>query len=261
MEALGFLDFLRPVLKAALLPPGSILLLLLAGLMLGKRCCGRLLAWLALLALYLLSTTAATHWLAQHLETHPAKSAEELQAAGAQAILVLSAGYTRNNPELDGLARPAADSLERLGYALHLHQQTRLPIIISGGKLNPEDEPLAQVLARWLHESAGIEPVALETQSSTTWENLQYSAPLLQELGIARVALVTHAYHMPRALQSAEAHGVSAIPAPFGYLGSKPAKPTDYRDLNMWTPLARQLRRNYLMLHELLGSTWYRFKG
>jgi uncharacterized SAM-binding protein YcdF (DUF218 family) len=127
-----FLDYLRPALKAAILPPGGILLLLLFGLLIGRRLLGRLLVWTAFIGLYLLSTSAATHWLAQWLETYPAVNATALQNQQAQAILVLTAGYVTANPELGGQARPDALSLERLSYAVKLHRETGLPIVISG---------------------------------------------------------------------------------------------------------------------------------
>jgi len=255
-----FLDYLRPAFKAAFLPPGIILLLLLLAVLLGQRVIGRLLVWFALIGLYLLSTTAMTHWLAQHLETFPARSAAQIKTQRADALLLLSAGYTSANPELDHQSRPDALSLERLGYAVKLHRESGLPIIISGGKLKTQDEPVAQILARWLHERAGIEALALETRSTSTWENLLYSAPLLRELGFQRVALVTHAFHMPRAMQVAEALGIDAIAAPFGYLGPKPARPSDYSDSSMWKPAARNITHNYLLLHELLGAHWYRLR-
>jgi uncharacterized SAM-binding protein YcdF (DUF218 family) len=256
-----FLDYLRPALKAAILPPGGILLLLLFGLLIGRRLLGRLLVWTAFIGLYLLSTSAATHWLAQWLETYPAVNATALQNQQAQAILVLTAGYVTANPELGGQARPDALSLERLSYAVKLHRETGLPIVISGGKLRAEDEPIAEVLARWLHRRAGIDTMALETRSTTTWENLQYSASLLQELGLQRIALVTHAFHMPRSMLAAQAQGLIPIPAPFGYLGAKPGKPSDYTDASMWKPGSRDMLRNYLLLHELLGISWYQFKS
>lgn len=260
MEFLDFLEQLRPAFKAVVLPPGGLLLLLLLGLLLGRRALGRTLAWLALLGLYLMSTSAATHWLAQHLETYPAKSAAQLLQTQAQAILVLAAGHNGDNPELDGQPTPSKLGLQRLDYALRLHQLTKLPIVISGGKPNFKDDPLADIYARWLNERAGVEALALETRSATTWENLEYSADLLKELGLQRVILVTHAFHMPRAMFAAREHGVDAVAAPFGYLGSKPARPTDYENNSTWTPSAYQFGPNYLLLHELLGALWYQLR-
>jgi len=161
-----FLDYLRPALKAAFLPPGGILLLLLLAALLGRRLIGRLLIWVALLGLYLLSTAAMTHWLAQYLETYPALSAAHIKAQKAEALLVLTAGYTSANPELDHKTRPDALSLERLSYAVKLHRESGLPILISGGKLKAGDEPVAQILARWLR-AAGVETSGVETFAPT----------------------------------------------------------------------------------------------
>lgn len=257
---MDFLEFLRPTLKALILPPGSLLVLFLLGLLLGRRWSGHLLRWLTLIAFYLLSTAAATHWLAPFIETYPATSASQLQADNVQAILVLSGGYNLKNPELDNQAGPDDISMQRLTYALRLHRETGLPLIISGGRPQVGEPPLAEIFARWLQETAGAQTLALETKSATTWENLEYSAAILEELGIQRIALVTHAFHMPRSMLAAKRHGVDAAPAPFGYLGAKPANPSNYESLTYWQPSARQFRRNYLLLHELLGVAWYRFK-
>ncbi len=256
-----FLEHLRPALKAAILPPGGILLLLLFGLLIGRRMLGRLLVWMALISLYLLSTSAATHWLAQWLETYPAIDATTLQNQQVQGILVLTAGYVTANPELDDLARPDASSLERLSYAVKLHRETGLPIILSGGKLRAGDEAVAEISARWLHQRTGIEEMSLETRSTTTWENLQYSTPLVHELGLQRIALVTHALHMPRSMLAAQAHGLDPVPAPFGYLGAKPSKPSDYTDASMWQPNSHNMLRNSRLLHELLGIFWYQLRA
>lgn len=255
-----FFEGLRFTLKAALLPPGLLALMLFAGLLWHRHWFGRLLSWASLLALYLLSTAAATGWLAPLLETYPPRTGEQLRAAGAQAILLLSAGYDRNTPELDWQARPDAASLQRASYALKLHRDSGLPLVISGGVLREGDQAVAKVLARWLRQRAQVEPLALETRSLTTWENARYSAPLLRKLGIGRVALVTHAYHMPRAMLSAQAHGIDAIAAPMGFMSAPSSPLTEIPSEELWRPDMRAFGANYLLLHELAGAFWYNLK-
>lgn len=81
---------------------------------------------------------------------------------------------------------------------------------------------------------------------------------LFDSKNVARVLLVTHAYHMPRALLSARAADIDALPAPFGYLHTPPALQQDssYRD---WLPMPGYLYRSYLVLHEMAGLVWYGF--
>lgn len=256
------LDALRMPLKWALLPPGGILLLLTFGLIWRRRAIGTALILLGTSALYLLSAPVVTTALASQLEHYPALPGHQVIARGGQAILLLSAGSHRISPETDWKSQPNAASLQRLSHALKLHRETGLPIVISGGVLNEGDEPISGILGQWLVERTGIEPLALETRSQTTWENLAFSKPLLDKLGLEKVALVTHAYHMPRAMQAAQRHGVKAIPVPTGFL----AMPTDApnrtdESWHLWIPDASALAQNYLLLHELAGSAWYRYRN
>lgn len=255
-----WLEAWRLTLKALLLPPTSLFALLLLGLLLHSRVWGRLLAWSSAAALYLLSVPVTSDWLATQLETVPPIQAEWLPGLGAEAILVLSAGQNHFNPELDGQARVNALSMQRLSYAVHLHRVTGLPLIVSGGTTEKGEEPLAEVGARWLREQAQVEPLALERHSRTTWENLANSSPLLRQLGIRRVALVTHAFHMRRALLAAQAHSVDAIPAAFGFISHEPPPEIAHPTWRDWLPSSGTAVQNHLLLHEWLGYHWYRSK-
>jgi uncharacterized SAM-binding protein YcdF (DUF218 family) len=253
---IDLLDFLRQNLKLAVLPPGGIILLLLLGHLFGRRFLGRLFSWAGLLALYLLSIPVTSEWLAAQQTQYPPLSGELLLARDAQAILVLSAGREDRNPELGGAARPNALGLQRLSHALRLHRETGLPIIISGGPVREGEPPLASIYAEWLAQLAGVQALATEEQSHNTRENLAFSAELLRERQLERVALVTHAFHMPRAMLSATAEVPEFIPTPFS-LADKPEAADDPRWLR-WTPQSSALAHNYLLLHELLGTFWYR---
>jgi uncharacterized SAM-binding protein YcdF (DUF218 family) len=250
------LDFLRQNLKLAILPPGGIILLLLLGHLFGRRFLGRLFSLTGLLALYLLSIPVTSEWLAGQQTQYPPLNGEQLLARGAQAILVLTASQEDHNPELDGAARPNGLGLQRLSHALRLHRETGLPIVLSGGPMREGEQALAVTYAAWLEQLAGVEALATEERSRNTRENLAYSAELLRERQLERVALVTHAFHMPRAMLSATADDLDFIPAPFS-LADKPQAPDDPRWLR-WTPQSSALAHNYLLLHELLGTFWYR---
>lgn len=246
----------REVIKAAMLPPGAILLVLLTGWLLGRRFFGRFLVLLGIVSFYLLSTTAVVNWLAMQLETVPALTPTQLQTSRAEAIWVLMAGIKRYNPELGGGERLSAMSLERIDYALSLHRKTGLPIVISGGSIKGETQALADLASRWLQEQAGVKPLAIDDTSRDTWENAQNGAAVLEDQGIGRVLLVTHAFHMPRALLSARAAGIDAVPAPFSFehAPSDLRPPTRWRD---WLPSASTFSRSYYVLHEMAGLVWY----
>lgn len=246
------------VIKEWLLPPGSLLILLVLGLLLWRRGVGRLLVALATLALYGLSIPQASAWLAAPLETDPSVSGTQIRAAGAQAVLVLMAGRIRHAPELGGRDALSALSLQRLNHAVRLHRQSGLPIVVSGGAAPDEAgaEGLAMLAARELTEVYGVQPLLVEARSGTTRENALYSAALLEARGIRTVALVTHAWHMPRARYSVEQAGLKVIPAGTGFASANRNRPGTASD---WLPTAKALALNRNLLHEYLGLLWYRY--
>jgi len=247
----------RGVLKLFVLPPGALLLMLLVGLFFAKRVLGRMLISTAFLGLYLLSTPVLLHTLAGQVETIAPPDPSKLRDSGAEAILVLMAGVQRINPELGGASALSTLSLERVDYGLALHRRTGLPILLSGGSVRGDSQPLAKLGAAWLQNRAEVTAVAIDSESRDTWENTQNSAEELRRLGLKRVLLVTHAFHMPRAMFSARAAEIDAVPAPFGFehLPADLAPPTRFVD---WLPHPGILGRNYLIFHEMVGMLWYR---
>ncbi len=248
----------RQLIKLALLPPGILLLMLLFGWLLAGKVFGRLVLLLAIVLMYGLATPVGVNWLAAQLETVPALTPTQLRTSRADAIWVLMAGVRRHNPERGGAEWPSAMSLERIDYALTLHRKTGLPIVVSGGSPSGETRPVAELAAEWLQQQANVTPVIVDNSSRDTWENAKRSAELFAQNSIGRVLLVTHAFHMPRAMLSARAAAVDVVPAPFGFEHTPPAlqQPGDYRD---WLPQPGYLRRSYLILHEMAGLVWYGF--
>ena len=247
----------RATLKLFLLPPGILLLLLLIGWLFARRLVGRLLVLVAFLGLYLLSTPAVLERLAARVETIPPPTGDQLRNSGAEAILVLLAGIRRNNPELGGAGALSSLSLQRIDYGLALHRMTGLPIVLSGGSVRGDTRPLAELGVDWLQGRAGVTPLAVENGSRDTWENAQRSAEALRRLGIERVLLVTHAFHMPRAMLSADAADLDAVPAPFAFEHDPSPTPPPISPID-WLPHPGRLGLSYLMLHEMSGLFWYR---
>jgi uncharacterized SAM-binding protein YcdF (DUF218 family) len=241
-------------IEAVLLPPGGLILLLVLTLIVGRSLGARLFTVLVVAVFYLLSTSFGAGRLATGLEIYRALPEDRLDQYDAQAILVLGAGRYSDAPEYGGDTVNAL-MLERLRYAAHLHRLTQLPLIVSGGAaMNSDVQPEAALARRTLETDFQVPVVALETRSRTTRENARYSGLLLRDLGIKRIFLVTHAWHMSRALQSFEDQPVQITPAPTGFIG--PASlTTDWRD---WLPSASAFWHSYLCLHEYLGALWYR---
>jgi len=247
---------LTRAIETLILPPGGLILLLLLSLMLGRSILGRLFSLLVVLTLYLASTPFAAGQLASGLETYPALSADQAKQSGAQAILMLGGGRYSAAPEYGGDTLNAL-TLERVRYAALLQRRTGLPLILSGGAPMSDQAPESHLARQVLVDELGAKVSAVEDRSLTTRENARFSAPLLERSGIQRVLLVTHAWHMARALQSFEGLGVELVPAPTGFIHREGSEP-EWRD---WLPGSRALRETYLCLHEYLGALWYRLTG
>ncbi len=87
----------------------------------------------------------------------------------------------------------------------------RSPVLVLSGGQGP-DEPLpeAEAMARWVRDHGGPTDVLLEEASTTTRENLVFSAALLAERGpVTRVAVVTSSFHAFRAALLMRSIGLS----------------------------------------------------
>ncbi len=245
------------VLKTLILPPGGLVLLGLLGLMLGQRLLGRLLLFLTLTLLYLLSTPFLAGQLTLGLESiHPPLSREALRKNQAQAIVLLGGGRYFDAPEYGG-DTINGPMLERARYAAWLHHRTGLPVISSGGSPKETGVSEAELARRVLQQEFGAKVLAVEERSRTTWDNAFMTGELLKREGIERVLLVTHAWHMPRALEIFWQAGVDAVPAPTAYAHTQRRGKLS-EDL---LPSAVALNDSTQALHEYLGLLWYRLRG
>ena len=68
----------------------------------------------------------------------------------------------------------------------------------------------------------------VEAQSLSTYENAQLSTRMLQQAGIGKIYLVTHAWHMPRATSAFEAAGMQVVPAPTRFATTGPLEFGDF---------------------------------
>ncbi|WP_449431006.1 YdcF family protein [Pseudomonas putida] len=248
---------LRFFLKQWLLPPGLLFLLLLAAWWLRARR-PRLAALcfaLGLGGLWLMSLPLVVQEAARRLETEPALAMADWQrlASRADAIIVLGAGRERGDPAWAGQDQPSVMALERLRYAARLAKASGLPLLTSGGLHYGTPPSEAQLMAERLGEDFGVAVKWQEGASRTTWENAQFSAQLLQPLGVHRVVVVTQAWHMQRARWSFEQAGFEVVPAPVGFLGKDPARP--FAGL---LPESRAMWQSGQLLNEAVGLLGYR---
>ena len=247
------LGSLKPLLTTLLLPPLAPLLLALLGLLLAikKRRSGLLLAAFALILLGLLSCHGMAVWLARTaLPQFPPLASTAMKTDKVQAIVVLGGGLLPEAPEY-GQAQPGPHTAARLRYGIALSRQSGLPLAFTGGvgwaASGAQTASEAEVAARVAAQDYGVTLRWLESKSQDTSRNASLLAPLLQRDGVQRIALVTDAWHMPRAVAAFQRAGLTVTPAPMGYI--LPVQ----RGLLEWLPSATGLLASQQVLREWLA--------
>ncbi|HVS12088.1 MAG TPA: YdcF family protein [Planctomycetota bacterium] len=241
------------LLKSLLLPPLSLFALAAVGALLLRR--KRKLGWgliaaaAGLLLVFCTPLVAAALLRSLQREVEPWRG-----AAGAGAIVVIGGDFSFWAPEYGGESVGPL-TLERLRYAAHLARASALPILVSGGPPKRGSCSIAAAMKQALEEDFAVEVRWVEPRSGTTRDNAQLSAQILREHGVARIALVTQAWHMPRARSAFERAGIEVVPAPTGFRG--------WPDLSLSSvlPSARALRESAWAVHEWGGRLWYALSG
>lgn len=246
---------LKPLLTTLVLPPAGPLLLIWVGSWLvwqRRRALALALLLLGASALWLLSCHAVAVVLSQRLLPQAEMLAPgawaQLPASGVQAVVVLGGGV-EPAPEY-GTAQPHPLTAARLRYGLKLSQASGLPLAFAGGvgwAAAGTDMPSeASTAAAWA-QGTGQTIRWLDADSRDTAENASRLKTLLQADGVRRIALVTHAWHMPRSQRHFEQAGFSVVPAPMGFVQPSEAP------LLQWLPSARGLSAARQVLREWLA--------
>lgn len=239
------------VLAALIKPPGLFAVLMLATA-LAARLRPRLARGLGLggAALVLvLSCGPVSDALLDSLSRYPPVDAQQMSQV--QAIVILGSGAQRDLADYGGgTVSPLA--LERLRYGARLARDSGLPVLVTDGTLNgqrPGAQFMAQALLDW-----GVQARWVEGRALTTYDNARYARDMLAPAGIDRIALVSHAWHLPRAVAIFEQAGFTVVPAPTLVPARRHQAAID------WLPDAVALQRSVLALHERVGGAWYRLR-
>lgn len=242
-----------------LTPPGIVLLVALLGFILGIRWqrAGVMVIGAAFTVLLVFSLPVTGYRLIAALESGVSPlAAPSPQAARRQAdaIVVLGGGRVEDAAEYGG-DTVNGFTLERLRYAVRLHRATGLPLLLSGGSPAGETIPEAALMRQTLAQDFHVPAKWIEGKSRTTYENALYTKVTLAGAGIRRVYLVTHAWHMPRAMWAFAQHDLDPIMAP------TLAMDQDYGvALLDYLPSARGLALSSRALNEWLGLLWYKYR-
>lgn len=240
------------IVGAFLAPPGIFITLIIIACLWALRRPRKplLFIYLCILALffYFTSISFTTRLLLAPLENTTKPSLPE----GNAVVVVLGGGQRRSiDPaKLD----PSPHSLVRLIGALELSIKFNWPIIVCGGSYSGEI-PEAVAMANKARRLFPNITIYEEAQSRTTWENIKNTIPILKSLGVKDTILVTHGYHMFRAIMTAKgmAPEINWYPYPVGE--SRDLVPLSLMD---FLPKASDFQINSIALREYLGIVAYK---
>jgi uncharacterized SAM-binding protein YcdF (DUF218 family) len=239
--------------------PG-LLVVFVASLWAGWRRLGRA-RWLlatGCLSFFLATWTPFYHLCLLSLESwYPADSPYPADN-DFDAIVVLAAGAappTSWGPE--GVIGPG--TYVRCQHAAWLYKNVKaVPVVASGGPLGGGLRPVTYAeMMRALLIEQGVPSYHIWTEpdSNNTYENTMYSAQILHEHRVKKVALVTEAYHMLRSAGCMRKQGIAVVEAPTGFL-----TPTVYGWPD-FVPKTRGVGVMDIIVHEWVGLSWYWMSG
>lgn len=254
----------KPLLTALLLPPVPWLLVMLVGarLMYWRRSVAWLTLFVGAAGIWFSASDAVGEWLERALLQPPAPMSTErivevrraIAAGKKTAIVVLGGGREALAPEY-GLSNLNRRALARLHYGVWLSRQTGAPILFSGGVGLAEGVGIseAETAARIAERDYGRPLTWIEPESRDTRGNAARSVALLKPAGVSEIILVTHGWHMRRALRAFEAESqradarVRIVPAAMGLAGSSE------RAALRWMPSSEGFDRVRMVLREAAG--------
>lgn len=250
--------YLSKLLGPLLVPPAVNVLLAVLGFVLWRfwRRLGVALVVLAVASLYLLSLNPVSRVLLSSLERYPPLDLRALEGRDVGAIVVLGAGRRSAAPEYGGDTVNEL-ALERLRYGARVFRATRSPVLLTGGRVRGEDFSEALLMKETMVDDFRVPVVWTEDRSRNTAENAAYTSELLLGEGISEVVLVTHAWHMPRAVEAFRNAGLQVLPGPTGFTRASSARKGPSR---AWLPTAKALQRSAWAVHEYLGRGWYQLR-
>ncbi len=203
--------------------------------------------------------TPLSAWLVTTLETP--RSLDELRSLPKQdAVVVLGGSFLSSPAEPSGFKVNA--SFDRIITGLNLIDRQMAPHLVLGGGTrigDPDQIHEGEALRPWLLRRMPLDvQLHVLPSSQTTREEAVHFAEVAGRLGWRRIALVTSASHLGRAVAVFQAQGVSVEPVGCAFEGF-----SRLRDGALWTiiPNNRDLQLAGTWLHEVIGRIYYRLRG
>lgn len=227
----------------------------------GLRCAmsgwGRFVFFLTILFFYCASTPVVVNPLFTRLEGE--KSVKQLPKTHYDAAVVLTGMVTLSLSRENSVE--FGDGVDRIlkGMDMVRHKQADY-LVISGGSgelIGPVISESKLLKAFAVRFGIPKEKILIDANSRNTRENALMTKLLLESYNLKKIALITSAFHMPRAIGCFKAVGLAPDPVPVDYQVPPPKK----KDFRNYFPKAATLSRFSTLIHELVGIIVYGVRG
>jgi len=237
-----------------LLPPGITFILLLIALMIFRRApmMGFFVGLSSILLLMVLSMPLTARILLSNLQQYEALQLTDIDKGKQDgAIVILGGGRYSMAPEYSYRDEVSALTMERLRYGAHIADKLKLPILLSGGRRNSNATSEAVIMNQVMVSIFNINPQYLEINGANTHQQAIEVKRLLSEKNIDKIYLVTHAWHMKRAVAEFTQQGFDVKAAPTGFAATSNA-------MNEYMPSAQAMASSSRALHEYYALLYLR---
>lgn len=246
---------LQKIIWYLIIPPASLFVLIVAGLLIHKRHrrTGTILVLSGLVLFYVLSLSPVSDIILRPLESrYPVLINEKISA---DAVVVPGAG-TVDLEWMGAGPDPSGESGMRLMKGVELARKLHLPLVLTGGNGEPFATNLRDadaMAAAALGLGIPAQQLIVENESRNTLDN-SYAVRRLVKGN--RIVLATSAYYMRRAVKMFERRGFTVIPAPVNFLTQHRKK-----NLSALIPGAGNLYRSTTGIAEWISMGWWTIRG
>jgi uncharacterized SAM-binding protein YcdF (DUF218 family) len=174
--------------------------------------------------------------------------------AGCRFIVVLGGGHS-DTDTLPAIGQLSTSALARVTEGVRLLRLLPGARLLVSGPGTPGRPTHASILAR-AAQSLGVDPDRIE-RIETALDTEDESHEVARRVGAERVALVTSAWHMPRAVALFRKAGVDFVACPTDFV-ARSAPGLHWMDF-AWD--SESLERSTLAVHERLGLLWLHLRG
>ncbi|KAB2649317.1 MAG: YdcF family protein [Verrucomicrobia bacterium] len=219
---------------------------------------GRIFITFSAIALILFSNTSFSNWLMVPLENQYASipavttNSTPKELASCSYIVVLGSG--NSNDERSALAKLSSSGLARITEAVRLaNLLPQVGIIVSGPAYKDYPSHASVQVAAALELNVKSDRLIKVESAKDTEEEANAIRTLV---GTKTVALVTSAWHMPRAVILFKKAGITVVPCPTDFTTHTSAQ-NSALELNKFNA---SLTRSTWAIHERLGLLWLKLR-